>query len=290
MVESSDSAQPMRVAPGRVALHPGRLACHTQTFKPWSLTQCIDRLGAAGVGGVSIWRHTLDELGVQASARLVRASGLKVPALVRGGFFVASEPSGRELALDDNRRAIDDAAVLGAEMLVLVVGAVPGVPLEEARKQVADALAALAPHASACGVKLAVEPLHPMYAADKSCINRLGDARRVCEQVDDPSVGVAVDVYHVWWDPELEAEIRRCGSSQRLFGFHICDWRVETRHMLTDRGMRGEGCIDLATIRRWMERAGFSGMVELEVFSEHHWGRDQDEVLAEMLAACAAHG
>ena len=174
---------------------------------------------------------------------------------------------------------IDEAAALGAEMVVLVVGAVPGLPLAEARKQVQDGIASILPRAEAAGVQLAIEPLHPMYAADKSCINRMSEAREICEALNHPLVGLAVDVYHVWFDPDLEAEIARAGEQKRLFAFHLCDWRVDTRHLLTDRGLMGDGCIDLAGIRKMMRRAGFAGMEEVEVFSEVYWAMEQSAYL-----------
>ena len=168
---------------------------------------------------------------------------------------------------------------------MLVVGAVPGLPLDEARKQIADGIAACLPHAEAVGVKLSIEPLHPMYAADKSCINRMAEARAVCERLDHPMLGIAVDVYHVWWDPDLANEIALVGKQGRLFGFHVCDWRVETRHLLTDRGLMGDGCIDLRTIRQQVTDAGFDGLIEVEVFSETYWAKDQTEYLSRVVDA-----
>jgi sugar phosphate isomerase/epimerase len=206
---------------------------------------------------------------------MLRASGLHVPALVRGGFFVATDDAGRQAAIDLNKLCVDEAHEIGAEMIVLVVGAVPGIPLEDARKQVTDGIAAVLPHARGAGVKFAIEPLHPMYAADKSCVNCLADARRMCNQLRDPLVGIALDVYHTWWDPDLRDEIRRAGEQGILFGFHVCDWRVDTRHLLTDRGLMGDGCIDIKTIRWCVEQAGFSGFNEVEVFSEEYWASDQ---------------
>lgn len=256
-----------------------RLAIHTLTNKPWSLAECLEAYASAGVPALSIWRNVFDPaeggIGLDAAVKLVAASGLAVPALVRGGFFPAHEAAERQAAIDHNRRCIDEAAALGAEMVVLVVGAVPGLPLAEARRQVADGIAAVLPHAEACGVKLAIEPLHPMYAADKSCINRMAEAREVCEQLRHPLVGIAADVYHIWFDPNLEAEIALSGEQGTLFAFHLCDWRPDTRHLLTDRGLMGDGCIDLPGIRAMIDAAGFSGYYEVEVFSEAYWAMDQ---------------
>lgn len=256
-----------------------RCAIHTQTNKPWSLSQCIDAYSAIGVKAISVWRHALEPMGPSEAGRMLRDAGMHVPALVRGGFFPAVDVKGRQAAIDMNRTCIDEAREIGAEMVVLVVGAVPGMPLEEGRKQVAEGIVAILDHAQESNVKLAIEPLHPMYAADKSCINRMAEARAVWERIGHPLLGVAVDVYHVWWDPDLRAEIEWAGRSGKLFGFHVCDWRVDTRNMLTDRGLMGDGCIDIRAIRGWVEQAGFTGYNEVEVFSEQYWAMDQREYL-----------
>jgi len=260
-----------------------RCAVHTLTNKPWSLAECLEHYATAGIGGISIWRNVFAPekggIGLDEAVRLVKASGLAVPALVRGGFFPASNEAKRSASIDHNRRCVDEAAALGAEMVVLVVGAVPGMPLAEARQQVRDGIAALLPHAEAAGVRLAIEPLHPMYAADKSCINRIAEAREICEALNHPAVGIAVDVYHVWFDPDLEREIQLAGEQNTLFAFHVCDWRPDTRHLLTDRGLMGDGCIDVPRIRGLVEAAGFRGFIEVEVFSEHYWGMEQSAYL-----------
>ncbi|BAM03014.1 sugar phosphate isomerase/epimerase family protein [Phycisphaera mikurensis] len=258
-------------------------AVHTATLKPWDLATTCSKLAAAGVAGVSIWRDKVapDEggVGLEEAVKIVKSSGLAVPAYVRGGFFPAADAGERRVAVDHNKSMLDEAAALGAEQVVLVVGAVPSVPLNAARVQVAEGIAACVEHAEAVGVKLAIEPLHPMYAADKSCINTIASARAVCDEVDHPIVGVAVDVYHVWWDPDLEAQIAALGEESRLFGFHVCDWRVPTRDLLLDRALMGDGCIDVAGIRKMVERAGFAGLGEVEIFSTEHWAEDQDDYL-----------
>ncbi|MEM1026480.1 MAG: sugar phosphate isomerase/epimerase family protein [Planctomycetota bacterium] len=264
-----------------------RCAIHTMTNKPWSLAECCEHYATAGVGGISIWRNTVatDEggVGLDEAVRIVKGSGLTVPAYVRGGFFPAFADDNRQRAIDHNKKMLDEAAVLGAEQVVLVVGAVPGIPLDEARKQVTDGIAACMDHAKSAGVKMSIEPLHPMYAGDKSCVNRMAEARVICEQLGDTGrghVGIACDVYHVWWDPDLEAEIKLAGQQQTLMGFHICDWRLNTRHLLTDRGLMGDGCIDIAGIRRLVCDTGFTGFDEVEVFSEQYWAQYQSEYLA----------
>lgn len=260
-------------------------AVHTMTNKPWSLAECCDAYAAAGFGGIGVWRNVVGSVGADEAARIVKGSGLRVPALVRGGFFVSADAGERRAAVDENRRCLDEAAAIGAESVVLVVGAEPGVALDEARSQVTDGVAACVPHAEAVGVRLAIEPLHPMYAGDKSCVNTTRDARLICERIGSPVVGVAVDVYHTWWDPDLESEIARLGAGGRLFGFHVCDWRVPTRDLLTDRALPGDGCIDIASIARWVAGAGFAGLTEIEVFSEEHWAEDQHDYLRRIAGA-----
>jgi len=266
-----------------------RCAIHTQTNKPWSLAQCVDAYASSGIGGISVWRDVIEPIGVAEAARILRSSGLAVPSLVRGGFFVAWDAAARRRALDVNRRCIDEAATIGAAMVVLVVGAVPRIPLDEARRQVADGIGAVLEHARQANVKLAIEPLHPMYAADRSCVNRMAEARVVCEKLRDPMVGIAVDVYHTWWDPDLKSEIELAGQQKTLFGFHICDWRPSTRNLLTDRGLMGEGCIDIRRIRSWVEDARFNGFNEVEIFSDVYWSMDQHDYMRKIVAAYAKH-
>jgi sugar phosphate isomerase/epimerase len=265
------------------------LAIHTQTTRPWSLAQCIEQYSRAGVMGISVWRHTLDGIGARQAGKMLRDAGMHVPALVRGGFFVAPDAKGRQAAIDANRTCIDEAAQIGAEMVVLVVGAVPGLALADARKQVADGIAAVVEHASSAKVKLAIEPMHPMYAADRSCINRMAEAREICRQISHPMLGIALDVYHVWWDPDLQHEIEWAGRQGTLFGFHVCDWRVETRHPLNDRGLMGDGCIPIQTIRGWVEAAGFRGYNEVEVFSDEYWAIDMAAYLQRIKDAYLRH-
>ncbi len=259
-------------------------AVHTMTNKPWSLRQCCDAYAAAGVAAISIWRNTVAPeeggVGLEEAVKTVKGSGLAVPAYVRGGFFTALDDADRQKAIDHNKTMLDEAAALGAGQVVLVVGATPGLPLAEARKQVSDGIAACLDHAQQVDVKLSIEPLHPMYAGDKSCVNRMAEARAICEALRHPMLGIAVDVYHVWWDPDLEREIELAGQQGTLLGFHVCDWRVNTRHLLTDRGLMGDGCADIAGIRAMVERAGFDGFNEVEVFSEHYWAMDQHDYLA----------
>src|SRR6056297_831958 len=260
-----------------------RLAIHTITTKPWSLAVAADRFAAAGVSGISIWVEAFEGMSTGEVRSIVDAAGLKVPALVRGGFFCDPDAAERRRRIDHNRRLIETAGELSAETLVLVVDATPGQPLQRQRGWVRDAIEALLDDAVAAGVRLATEPLHPMYAAEKSCINRLTDARGMCEAIKHPSLGVAVDVYHVWWDSELESEIALLGKLDALFGFHLCDWRVPTRDLLNDRALMGDGCIDLRGLRKSVEAAGFRGWNEVEIFSQEHWARDPQAFLNDIL-------
>ncbi len=266
-----------------------RLCIHTITTKPWHLEEALDHYQAAGIGGVSVWQDAVAPLGATAAGERLRASGLQVVSYVRGGFFPALEAGKRQRAIDDNRRLLDEAAAIGAPLLVLVCGATPGQSLEASRNQIRAGIEAVLPHAESVGVRLGIEPLHPMYADTRSAINTLGQANDLAEAIDSPLLGVVVDVYHLWWDPQLEAEIQRCGAAGRLYAYHICDWKVPTTDMLLDRGLMGEGCIDLPSIRRWVRAAGFEGMEEVEIFSNHYWNTDQSVFLANIIKAYRAY-
>lgn len=265
-----------------------RLCVHTMTTKPWSLSECVREYEAAGIPAITVWRQVLDAPGIAG----LKASSLRVTSLCRGGFFPAVDAAGRQRAFDDNRQAIDQAAEIGAPLVVLVCGAVAGMPLEEARKQIADGIAAVLPHARAAGVKLSIEPLHPQYAADRSAVNTMAQARRICAQVNDSrraDVGIAVDAYHVWWDDTLESELQLAGSKGWIHAFHVCDWKAQQADMLNDRGLMGEGCIDLKAMRRQVEAAGFTGDIEVEIFSNRYWATAQREYLAQIIAAFERH-
>jgi sugar phosphate isomerase/epimerase len=258
---------------------------HTITTKPWDIETAISEYARAGVRGITIWRNAFDTHSPAEVGRLVTDAGLTPVSVCRGGFFPNLEPDKRQAALGENRRAIVETAEAGAPLLVLVVGADPRQALSDSRAHIEDALSELAPFAREHGVKLAVEPLHPMYADTRSAINTLRDANDLCERVDDPAVGVAVDVYHLWWDPRLEDEIERCGRLGYLLAFHVCDWKVPTEDFLTDRGLMGEGCIPLREIRGWVEASGFDGFIEVEIFSERYWSMDQAEFLSRIVSA-----
>ena len=278
------------------------LSINTATLRgAGRLDAIIEACAHHGIRAISPWRDQVAAIGIDRTAELIRAHGLELSGYCRGGMFPAIDSAGRRAALDDNRRAIDEAKTFGAACLVLVVGGLPGAlagtpqskDLFAARNDVRDGIAATLDYAREVGMPLAIEPLHPMYAADRACVNTLEQALDLCDALDPrggaapgvdgsdvAALGVAVDVYHVWWDPKLEAQIGRAGRA-RLLAFHVCDWLVPTRDLLEDRGMMGDGVIELPRIRRWVEAAGFAGYSEVEIFSSRDWWkRPVDEVLA----------
>jgi sugar phosphate isomerase/epimerase len=271
---------------------PSLLSINTATVRAqWPLPDTIAALARHGIRGISPWRDQVAAAGLDDAARRIRDAGLTVTGLCRGGMFPAPDREGRRAAHDDNRRAVDEALTLGAQCLVLVVGGLPkdrggqivSRDLAGAREMVRDGLGSLYEYAHGAGMPLAIEPLHPMYAADRACVNTMAQANALCDELapdGTDGLGLAVDVYHVWWDPLLRAEIIRAGERNRLFAYHICDWLVPTRDLLNDRGMMGDGVIDLPLIRGWMDAAGYRGMHEVEIFSaQDWWKRDGDEVL-----------
>jgi sugar phosphate isomerase/epimerase len=260
------------------------LSINTATVRAqWKLDRIIEECARRGIRAISPWRDQVAAVGLDRIAGLLRDTGIVLSGYCRGGMFPASTE-------DRRRAAIDEAKALGAPCLVLVVGGLPGAlegrpegkGLEAARSDVQDGIGAILDHARDAGMPLAIEPLHPMYAADRACINTLEQALDLCDALDPGRsglLGVAVDAYHVWWDPKLAAQIRRAGR-ERLLAFHVCDWLVPTRDLLNDRGMMGDGVIDLPQMRGWVEDAGYAGYSEVEIFSaENWWKRDAGEVL-----------
>ncbi|HEY6135731.1 MAG TPA: sugar phosphate isomerase/epimerase family protein [Rubrivivax sp.] len=256
----------------------------------WPLLDILDACAARGIRAVSPWRDQVASAGLQATARRLREHGIELSGYCRGGMFTYTDAAGRETARDDNRRALDEACTLGAPCLVLVVGGLPGAlagraahrDIAGARAQVTEGIAALLEDARARAMPLAIEPLHPMYAADRACINTMEQALDVCDLLDPGrtgALGVALDVYHVWWDPKLHAQIERA-RRERLLALHVCDWLTPTTDLLNDRGMMGDGVIDLPGIRAAVERQGFAGYSEVEIFSTANWWQcDGGEVL-----------
>ena len=252
-----------------------------QRGQDWPLLQILEACAARGIRAVSPWRDQVEQAGLAATAKAVKAFGLELSGYCRGGMFTYFDSAQHEAVRDDNRRALDEACELGAACLVLVVGGLPGAlaghalhkDLDGARQQVAEGVQLLLNDARERGMPLAIEPLHPMYAADRACINTLEQALDLCDLLDPQrtgALGVAVDAYHVWWDPKLAAQIERAGAS-RLLALHVCDWLTPTTDLLNDRGMMGDGVIDLPRIRGWMEAQGFAGYAEVEIFSSANW-------------------
>ena len=266
-----------------------KLCIHTATTKPWSIEAAAENYARVGVSGISVWRDALEGRDAGQTGRMLRNRGLAVVSYVRGGFFPAVEAGDRLAAIDDNRKMIDEAAELGAPLLVLVCGAVPGQSLELSRRQIEDGIAAILPHAEKCGIRLGIEPLHPMYTDSRSAVNTLKQANDMAEAFDSPHLGVVHDVYHLWWDPELQRQTARCGRNGNLLAFHICDWKTPTEDLLLDRGLMGEGCIDIPQIRGWVESAGFNGFHEVEIFSKTYWEMDQKIFLDRIVEAYLRH-
>jgi sugar phosphate isomerase/epimerase len=267
------------------------LSLNTATVRAqWDLPSIVSGCARHGIRGISPWRDQVAKAGLKESASRIRDAGLVLSGYCRGGMFPAIDREGRRAAQDDNKRAVDEALTLGAPCLVLVVGGLPkdrdgtirSKDLPGAREQVRDGIGELLEYARPAGMPLAIEPLHPMYAADRACVNTMAHANDLCDELGQ-GLGIAVDVYHVWWDPHLQREIERAGnaSPSRLLAYHICDWLVPTTDLLNDRGMMGDGVIDLPLVRSWMEGAGYRGMHEVEIFSaKNWWKRDPDEVLS----------
>jgi len=262
-----------------------QLCIHTITTKPWSIEEAAKNYSAEGVKGITVWRDALANRNIKQTGHLLRDHGLEIVSLCRGGFFPNKEKEKRKLAIEDNLKAIEEAYELGTSLIVLVCGADPSQSLKDSRKQIQEGIETILPQAKAAGIKLAIEPLHPMYADTRSAINTLAQANDMAEQINSSYVGVAVDVYHLWWDPTLKKEMKRCGQNDHLFAFHICDWNSPTTDMLNDRGLMGDGCIPVNNIRSWVEATGFNGFYEVEIFSNKYWQQDQSQVLKKIIKA-----
>jgi sugar phosphate isomerase/epimerase len=269
-------------------MSPSRLTLERMSLNQISVEQCtlpevIEACGRAGITVIGPWRHKVAEIGLADAARRIRAAGLRVSSLCRGGFFPAADAAGIRAADADNRRAVEEAATLGTDVLVLVCGPPVGRDVERARAQILRGIEKLVPHAEDAGVRLGIEPLHPMMISERSAIVTLGEANDLAERFDALRVGVVVDAYHVWWDPRLREEIARAG--RRILGYHVADWLVPTTDRLEGRGMMGDGVIDLRGIRAAVEAAGYDGPIEVEVIDRTAWETPCDEVVAR---ACAA--
>jgi sugar phosphate isomerase/epimerase len=266
------------------------LSINTATLrKQWPLDRIIEECVRRGIRAISPWRDQVAQVGMDAVARQLKDAGLVLSGYCRGGFFPAADRAGLIRALEDNRRAIDEAKRLDAPCLVLVVGSLPGAldgapayrDISRARREVFDGIAQSLEYAIEAGMPLAIEPLHPMQAADRACVNTLEQALDLCDELDparDRMLGVAVDLYHVWWDQKLEEQIARAGRN-RLLAYHVCDWLVPTRDLVNDRGMMGDGVVELKKCRKWVEKAGYAGFSEVEIFSDFWWSQPGERVL-----------
>jgi sugar phosphate isomerase/epimerase len=266
------------------------LSINTATVRKQApLNEIIEACAKLDIRLICPWRDQVHAAGLAQIAAQLRDTGIQLSGYCRGGFFPARDAAGLKAALEDNRQAVDEAVTLGSPCLVLVVGALPGAltgkvahkDIQMARAQVFDGIAATLEYARGVGMPLAIEPLHPMLAADRACVNTLEQALDICDALDpnqSGALGVALDVYHVWWDPKLATQITRAGR-ERLLAFHVCDWLVPTRDLLNDRGMMGDGIIELRKIRGWVEAVGYSGSAEVEIFSEDWWARPLQDVL-----------
>ncbi|MGW7527033.1 sugar phosphate isomerase/epimerase family protein [Streptomyces sp. NPDC054783] len=269
-----------------------RFSINQMTVKQLSLPELADACVQSGVGQVGLWREPVQQYGVAETAKLIRDAGLTVTTLCRGGFFTATDPAERSRALDDNRRAIEEAATLGTDTLVLVSGGLPpgSKDLRAARERIADALGELVPCAEDHGVRLAIEPLHPMYAADRCVVSTLAQALDLAERFPAHQVGVTVDTYHVWWDDQAPAQIARAGAAGRIHTFQLADWITPLPEgVLNGRGQIGDGAIDMREWRGHVEAAGYTGPIEVELFNEQLWARDGREVLAETAERFVEH-
>ena len=279
-----------------------RCSLNTATVKHASLTEAVEAAAGAGLGAVGLWRHQVQEAGAETARKVVEDAGLRVSSLCRGGFLTATSPEGVREAMADNERALVEAAEVGTSELVLVVGGLPGAAPEAApvpgtdrnlvatRRRVADRLADLAPLAEKHGVRLVLEALHPMFAADRAVISTLGQALDLAAPFDARTVGVVVDTYHVWWDPALEESVARAGREGRIAGYQVCDWNLPfAPTALNSRGHVGDGYIDFATISRWVAGAGYTGDVETEIFNEEIWAAPPGETAATVGARYAEH-
>lgn len=254
-----------------------RLSLNQITVNQWSLRQAVEGCARHGVQSIAVWRHKIDEEGLEAGVRLVRDAGLHVSSVCRGGMFSAPDPVDRRKRMEDNFRAVDAAAAFAADTLVLVVGPANGVKLDEARNIVRDAVSELVEYARPRGVRLGLEPLHPMFAADRSVLLTLEQAYELAQMHESTEVGIIVDVYHIWWDPKLYPLLAKIEN--RIFGFHVSDWLTPLPDVLVGRGMMGDGVIEIRRIREAVDAAGYQGSIEVEIFNQKIWDAPGDEVL-----------
>lgn len=266
-----------------------KLCIHTITTKPLAFEDACRAYSNKNIPGITIWRDAIENISPAAVKAMLDDNNLQLISYCRGGFFSHPDKSKRQLAIGDNLKMIEEAESIEAPMIILVCGSHPDQSMDISRDQIREGIEAILPVAEEAGIKLAIEPLHPMYADERSAINTMNQANNMAEDINSPFLGVAVDVYHLWWDPSLEKEIQRCGNNKNLFAVHVCDWLTPTRHFLLDRGLMGEGCINLKQIRNWIEEAGYDGFYEVEIFSERWWAEDQVNFLDKIVNAYKSH-
>jgi len=264
-----------------------RLSLNQITTNNWNLREAIEGCVHAGIPSIGLWRDKVQAYGLSNSKRIVAETGIHVSSLCRGGWFPAATSAERRARLDDNRRALEEAVELGTDVLVLVCGPAPDRDIAAARMMVEEALSALIPDALACGVKLGIEPLHPMFAADRSVIVTLAEANRLIDLFQSPALGVVIDAYHIWWDPDVYTQIALAAG--HILGFHISDWLVPLPDPLLGRGMMGDGVIDLRPLRTLVENAGYTGPIEVEIFNRSIWDRPGAEILHLMIERYLAY-
>lgn len=257
-----------------------RLSLNQITLNKLSLIECVDACLCHNVGWIAPWRNKVAEIGLSESARVIQESGLKVSGLCRGGYFPAPTAEQRAQQIDDNLRAIDEAATLGTDTLVLVCGPAPDRDIDAARCMVADGIAAIVDRAHATGIKLAIEPLHPMFAADRSVICLIDEALAIAQKFDAADVGLAIDVFHIWWDAYVYEKLAK--SAGRIMAFHVSDWAVPLPGIFAARSMMGKGVIELHRLRLAAEAAGYTGPIEVEIMNEAIWNRPADDVMEEI--------
>jgi sugar phosphate isomerase/epimerase len=259
-----------------------RLSLNQITLANWSVSHAVEACVRHGIPSIALWRHKIEEAGLPSCVRWVKEAGLHVSSVCRGGMFPSPTAAGRQKNLEDNYRAVEEAGALDADCLVLVVGGAAEVGLLEARKMVADGVAALVPYARRHGVQLALEPLHPMYAAERSVLVTIAQALELASAYAPQDVGLVLDVFHIWWDPQVLPMIAQ--SRGRIYGFHVNDWLVPLPDLLLGRGMMGDGIIDNRMLRLAVDQAGYDGPIEVEIFNRVIWDSDPDEVLQQMVA------
>lgn len=265
----------------------GRLSLNQMTTRQWNLREAIEGCMRAGIPAIGLWREKVAEIGLEQSARLLREAGIAVSSLCRGGWFPAASATERHARLEENFRAVEEAAELGAGVLVLVCGPAPDRDIAAGRAMVTEALEHLLPFAAQHQIRLGIEPLHPMFAADRSVIVTLGEAQQLVRRFASPYLGVVIDVYHVWWDPTIYEQIGAARGS--IFGFHVNDWLVPTPHMLNGRGMMGDGVIEIRRLREAVDAAGYHGPIEVEIFNEALWSLPGEQLLKLMCERFITH-